>query len=34
MECAEEAGVIRERRLGRWIENYSDAILHICFLSV
>ncbi len=32
MERAEVPGMNREQRLGRWIEDYSDPILHICFL--
>ena len=32
MERAEVPGMIREQRLSRWIEEYSDSILHTCFL--
>ena len=32
MERAEVPSMIREQRLSRWIEEYSDSILHTCFL--
>ena len=32
MERAEVPGMIREQRLNRWIEEYSDSILRTCFL--
>lgn len=31
MERAEVPSMIREQRLSRWIEEYSDSILHTCF---
>ena len=32
MERAEVPSMIREQKLSRWIEEYSDSILHTCFL--
>ena len=32
MEHAAVPGMIREQRLNRWIETYSDSILRTCFL--
>ena len=32
MEHAVVPGMIREQRLNRWIEDYSDSILRTCFL--
>ncbi len=32
MEHAAVPGMIREQRLNRWIEDYSDSILRTCFL--
>jgi len=32
MERAVVPSMIREQRLSRWIEEYSDSILHTCFL--
>ena len=32
MERAEVPSMIREQRLSRWIEDYSDSILRTCFL--
>ncbi|MBQ9210394.1 MAG: RNA polymerase subunit sigma-24, partial [Clostridia bacterium] len=32
MERAEVPSMNREQRLSRWIEEYSDSILHTCFL--
>ena len=32
MECAEVPSIIREQRLSRWIEEYSDSILRTCYL--
>ena len=32
MERAAVPGMIREQRLNRWIEDYSDSVLRICFL--
>ena len=32
MERAAVPGMIREQRLNRWIEDYSDSILRTCFL--
>ena len=32
MEHAEVPGMIREQRLSRWIEEYSDPILRTCFV--
>ena len=32
MERAEVPSMVREQRLSRWIETYSDSILHTCFL--
>ena len=32
MEHAAVPSMIRERRLNRWIEDYSDSIMRTCFL--
>ena len=32
MEHAEVPGMIREQRLSRWIEEYSDPVLRTCFV--